>query len=132
MPAIDPNAIPAYRPGLFLPEDSAELSSEVGAVLSAEPSVGAADDEVAVADEDRTSVVAGREPDVTPATRVASPVLSAAGCVTGDPEGTCDISVTPAKATIETVESGFAPKSPWTYLLCPLVIFSGKEHERTC
>ena len=85
-----------------------------------------------VKDEDGTSVVAGREPDVTPATRVASPVLSAAGCVTGDPEETCDISVTPAKATIETVESGFAPNSPWTYQIYPLVIFSGKEHERTC
>ena len=112
MPAIDPNAIPAYRPGLFFPEGSAELSSEVGAVLSAEPSVGAADDEVAVADEDRTSVVAGREPDVTPATRDASPVLSTTDWVTGEPDGTCDISVTPAKAIIETVDSGFAPNSP--------------------
>ena len=104
MPAIDPNAIPAYRPGLFFPEGSAELSSDVGAVLSAEPSVGAAD-------EDGTSVVAGREPDVTPATIDASPVLSTTDWVTGEPDGTCDISVTPAKAIIETVDSGFAPNS---------------------
>ena len=105
MPAIDPNAIPAYSPGLLFPESSAELSSEVGAVLSAEPSVGAAE-------EDGTSVVARREPDVTPATRDASPVLSTTDWVTGEPDGTCDISVTPAKATIETVESVSAPNSP--------------------